>query len=154
MRAVFDTNILARAFCSKRGPAAGCLDRILAPPHVLMISSPMLLELERVLAYPRLRAIHGMTDEEISEAVAQLGSAGEQVEVSTAEPVVQDDPDDDVIVATAVVGGAERLCTRDAHLHDPAVVAYCAQRGIRVLDDSELLAELRGSDQDRPIDET
>jgi predicted nucleic acid-binding protein len=54
------------------------------------------------------------------------------------------DPDDDPIVATAVEGNAEVLCTRDKHLlGSAAVVAYCASHGVRVIDDVELIKLLR-----------
>jgi putative PIN family toxin of toxin-antitoxin system len=117
---------LARAFASQRGPAAECLNRLLTPPHVLLSSTPMLLELERVLAYPRLRSLHGMTNAEIMEAVKHLALVVELVDVSNAPTVsiVREDADDDAIVATAVAGAANVLCTRDAHLHEPAVVAF------------------------------
>jgi len=147
MRVVLDTNILARPFCSQRGPAGECLTRLLAPPNALLTSTPILHELQRVLAYPRLRALHGMTDEEVAAVVADLALAAELVDMAAPPPaVVQVDTDDDVIIATAVAGSADVLCTRDAHLHEASVIAYCVQRGIRVMDDRQLLTELRAAD--------
>ena len=57
--------------------------------------------------------------------------------------VVPHDPQDNPVVATAVAGQAEVLCTRDHHLLHPDVVAYCAQHKIQVLGDLELLRQLR-----------
>jgi len=147
MRAVLDTNILARAFVSKSGPAAECLNRLMMPPNALLSSAPMLLELERVLAYPRLRALHGMTDEEIRESIKSLALTIEFVDVSSAPPlsIVREDVDDDAVVATAVAGAVNVLCTRDAHFYEPAVVAYCSRRGIRIVDELALLAEIRAA---------
>ena len=48
------------------------------------------------------------------------------------------------MVATAIVGRADVICTRDRHLRHPEVLAICQANGIRVLSDIELLNELRG----------
>ena len=61
--------------------------------------------------------------------------------------VVIADPDDDPIVQTAVLGGADFLCTRDAHLLQAAAVEYCAGRGIKITNDIDLYHVLTG----RPI---
>ena len=54
------------------------------------------------------------------------------------------DPDDDLVLAPAVQGRANVVCTWDRDLRQNAnVQSYCALHGIRVLKDSELLAELR-----------
>jgi predicted nucleic acid-binding protein len=53
------------------------------------------------------------------------------------------DPDDNFVVQTGVVGQVNVICTRDRHLLHTNVQAYCAQFGIRVLRDTELLDELR-----------
>lgn len=64
---------------------------------------------------------------------------------AAAAAVVSADPDDDPIVATAVAGQAEVLCTRDRHLRTPAVRAYCSGQGIQVFTDLELLPLLRAA---------
>lgn len=57
--------------------------------------------------------------------------------------VVPDDPDDDALVATAIAGNANVLCMRNRHLFHPAVLEFCRQHGIAVMDDLELLSLLR-----------
>jgi uncharacterized protein len=145
MRVVLDTNILARAARGGTGPAAELLVRFADPAHVLVLSPFLIFELSRVLRYPRVAAMHGLDDAGIDTFVAAVQSMGLIVIPATAVPtaVVSSDPKDDAIVASAVDGQAEVLCTLDRHLRDPAVLAYCAQRGIRVLSDIELLNELR-----------
>ena len=49
------------------------------------------------------------------------------------------DTDDDAILATAVAGQADAICTLDRDLTRPEVVAYCRQHGIEILSDRELL---------------
>jgi len=56
---------------------------------------------------------------------------------------VPDDPDDDQVVAAAIAGGADVLCTRDRHLLSEEVIAYRRGCGIEVLGDNERLQRFR-----------
>jgi len=148
MRVVLDTNILARSAYSFSGPAAEALDRLGKPGHTLIASPYLLDELGRVLRYPRLQRLHGLTDLEVDRFVANIAAACLLVEPvsSVAEGIVASDPDDNPIVAAAIVGKADVLCTLDKHLHHPAVIQYCTNQGIRVLRDTELLRLLRAEE--------
>ncbi len=145
MRILLDTNILARSARGGTGPAAELLRHAVAQPHVLIVSPFLLSELARALRYPRLRAVHGLDDAGIDTYVQNIQSAAVVVNpsASRAASVVPHDPDDDPIVATAVAGSVEVLCTRDRDLRRPEVRAYCTQHGIRIMSEVELLMELR-----------
>jgi putative PIN family toxin of toxin-antitoxin system len=138
MRVVLDSNILVRAAGNADGLAGRLLRCVLQEPHRLLISAFILGEVSRVLAYPRLQSRWGLTDERIQAHANRLASAAEVVIVALADRVVPDDPDDDFIVQTAVVGHADALCTRDTHLLSLEVVQYCHSHGVRVMDDIEL----------------
>ena len=58
-------------------------------------------------------------------------------------PLVKRDPNDDSVILTAIAGEADIICTRDADLLDADTRQFCGQRGIRLMTDIELLAELR-----------
>ncbi|HEX5273145.1 MAG TPA: putative toxin-antitoxin system toxin component, PIN family [Gemmataceae bacterium] len=140
MRVVPDTNVLARA--ARRGTlAARVIAQLLSAPHLLILSPALVAEMTRVLRYPWLRAMHGLDDPGIDTYVSQLQAAALVLSVGPGDivPVVANDPDDDWVVATAVVGAAEVICTRDTDFDPPAVRAYCQQHGIRILTDLELL---------------
>ena len=142
MRVVIDTNVLARATPGKGGPAAAVIDEVLDSPHLLILSAFILTELARVLCYERLRAIHGLTDNDIGEYVRNLQLNALLIDV--ADPLsVAGDPDDDPIIATAIAGNAEVLCTLDRHFYRDDVRSYCAGRGVAVMSDVELLERLR-----------
>ena len=149
MRVVLDTNVLVRATKNASGPAREvlcCLDR---DEHVLVLSQYLLTELIRVLAYPRVQALHQLTDAECLEFVQSLHDAAEVIVVDDAQSLsVSPDPDDDPVIQTAVQGKANVLCTLDRHLRQEVVQDYCRQHGIDVLTDIELLEVLRQSSGD------
>ncbi len=99
------------------GPAGQVLDWSTLPPHVLILSPAILDEVRRVLQYDRVRQLARISDAEREDWIA--------------------------LVAAAVVGRADVVCTLDRHLRAPLVQAYCATFQIRVLTDVELLDELR-----------
>lgn len=55
MRVLLDTNVLVSAITRRDGPARE-LTRLMTGPHVLVTSAFLLSELQRVLAYPRVRS--------------------------------------------------------------------------------------------------
>jgi len=143
MRIVLDTNVLVRAAISSTSPARELLQLVTAELHVLIVSSFLLTEVLRVLGYPRIRTRTTITDEDAGQFVDDLQRVAEIIEVDVPETPLSTDPDDDPVVALAVAGRAEVLCTLDRHFRQPAVAAYCSQHGVRVLSDVELLGELR-----------
>jgi len=145
MRVVLDTNVLARALPGRNNAAELVLLSLCQSPHVLVASDFLLDELGRVLRYDRQRKIHGLTDEAIDEYVAYVRDAAVIVPVpaAAANAVVLSDPDDDPIVATAVLGQADVLCTWHRHLYQAAAVQYLHRFRIRVMREGDLLAELR-----------
>lgn len=144
MRIVLDTNVLVRAFVSPTGPAAEVLHHIRSP-HALVASDHLLQELSRVLLYRHVQSLHGMGPSDIQDWMSALAAGAILVAQPTTltTPIVHSDPDDDQVIAAAIGGRADVLCTLDKHLRERRVVGFCAQFGIRVLTDVELLSELR-----------
>ncbi len=146
MRVVLDSNVLSRAAYDQKGPAAALLSQIRGSRHVLIVSSYILTEIDRALRYPRFRRYHGLSDEEIERFVSDVEAASLVLELTgdTVERIVPKDPDDDYIIATAVNGKADVICTRNKrHFQHPDVIDYCQKRTIRIMDDLELLGLLR-----------
>ena len=143
MRIVLDSNIIARATPGKSGPAAAVRQAI-RDPHLLILSPFLLAELARVLRYDRVRKLHGLSDSEIDTFLSALQADALIVNVTplATQAIVPSDPDDDPIVATAVDGRADFLCTLDKHLHRPEVKTYCAAHGVEIVTDVELLTLL------------
>jgi putative PIN family toxin of toxin-antitoxin system len=140
-----DTNILVRAVISPYGAAAE-LVRIVTNDHLLITSHYVLSELYDVLRRSQIRKLHKLSDAKIRRVVSHFYKLSALVSLPSPLPIVVPlDPKDNPIVMTAVAGQAEVLCTLDRHLHEPHVVLLCADQGVRVLRDTELLAELRAS---------
>lgn len=52
------------------------------------------------------------------------------------------DPSDLIILQTAERGSASTLCTSDRDFSSPEVIAYCASRGIEIVDEQTLASRL------------
>jgi len=103
----------------------------------------VLEEVERVLHYSRLLKRFGLTDTDIIQFVAFLAASAEIVVVDETPAAPIRDPQDVHILQTAVSGKADYLCTLDEDFEDTRVVTFCAQRGITVISDLELLRLVR-----------
>jgi putative PIN family toxin of toxin-antitoxin system len=124
MRVVLDTNVLVAAFAT-RGLCEDVFRAVLAE-HELVVSDPILAELERVLVdklgLPRPRA------SAITKFVHDQADIAEPLEPASWP---ENDPDDRWIVATALVGKADVLVTGDRDLLEvrDVAVAVVTPRG-------------------------
>lgn len=142
MRIVLDTNILVRANIKAQGPAREALLKIISGNHVLITSPFLLREVERALAYPRVRKLWRLSLQDIQEHVQLLVKVSELVHPIIGAPVVLKDPADDPVIYTAVSGKADAICTLDRDFLEAGVVAFCRNHGIFILTDVELLQRL------------
>lgn len=147
MRVVLDTNILIRANPKARGPAREVLLGIVSGDHVLVTSGLLLQELTRVLAYPRLEKRWRLLAGEIEEYVQILASLSEVVIPQSGASIIPKDPDDDPVIYTAVAGRVDVICTLDAHFYEASVQSFCAQKGITIMNDVELLRRIRSVEE-------
>jgi putative PIN family toxin of toxin-antitoxin system len=138
-----DSGILVRATVRSNGPARRLIDRIANDgAHVLVILPFILGEVGKALAYSKLQTVLRITTEEVHAHLARLRRIARVVEVETGLPVVLNDPKDDLIVYTAIAGGADILCTRDRDFYQRNVLVYCRRYGIEVMDELHLLSRL------------
>ena len=119
IRAVFDANVLASAFIRPEGPSGAILREFLEKRSFeLVLSTPILEEIRRVLFYPRLRKELDCTNEEIEVRVAAIGVLADLAEGVIDVEAVKEDPDDDKYVAAALLGRAAFIVSGDHHLLD------------------------------------
>ena len=143
MRIVFDTNVLARAHPLAHGPARRGLLLVTTGSDVLIVSTYLLQELERILTYPRLLRSSGLTPPDISEYLDYLARVSTLVRPVSLPQNLLSDQADEPVLGTALAGNADALCTRDAHFFAEQVQRFSAARGIQILTDVELLRSLQ-----------
>ena len=136
IRAVLDTNVFVSAALSKNAnsPTREVLDRWKRGEFVLLICTPLAEEVvEKLLD-------HSVDQEKIGGLVETLAKWAEWVEVPPEKiETLLSDPDDNVIVACAVEGGANYLVTYDPHF-DSLQGDY---RGVKIVKAIPFLEVLR-----------
>ncbi len=145
MRIVLDSNILVRAnpLAAPDGLARELLLVAASKPNLLLISDPILSEVERVLSYPHVQKRWPLSTRQIGDFIAALMAASTIVKLPSSFPAIVSDPDDDPILQTAILGEASVLCSRDDAFHHERVKAFCESHSLRILDDVALMQELR-----------
>ena len=113
LRAVFDTNVFVSALLSRNptSPTQELMRRWRKEEFILLVSQALLIELVGTLQ------ARGIGQDQIQELLATVTRLAEWVDVppEAVVPVVTADPDDDQILACAVVGRANYLVTYDPH---------------------------------------
>lgn len=113
LKAIFDTNVFVSAFLSRNptSPTQELMHRWQADEFTLLICDALLDEITEKLVEK------GIEQEQIIEFLALLEQLAEWVDVPSdaIEPIIADDPDDDVILACAIVGQADYLVSYDPH---------------------------------------
>ena len=136
LRAVLDTNLLVSYLLVHRPPIATLIDEHLAQERFTLVSTPALLEeLTRVLRYPRLQRYYDAATRD--RFVALSAALSELVELPEEIPPICRDPDDDRVIACAVVGRAAVIVSGDKDLLDLGEVG-----GIPILTAAQFLARL------------
>jgi len=115
LRVVCDTNVFLSAELSKNpsGPTRELFQRWRSNEFDLLVSDALVDEVVEQLRD------HGIQEEAIVELTTLLEELAQWVEVpaEAVARVVPADPDDDVILACAIVGKADYLVTYDAHFN-------------------------------------
>lgn len=120
MRIVLDTNVLVSALHFGGRPRR-LLDDVLRGDYKLIIGPAILVELEAVLM-----ETCGWTSDRAAAVRAELEAIADVV-TPVEVPRVSRDPDDDEILAIAVIGAADALDTRDGDL-----LALGSHRGVNI----------------------
>lgn len=115
IRAVLDTNMLVSYLLTHRPPIATLLDHHLVRGDFVPVTAPELLaELDRVLVYPKLHRYY--SNEERRRFVSLVMALSEMVDLPETVPRICRDPDDDQVIACAVVGEADVIVSGDDDL--------------------------------------
>ena len=141
IRAVVDTNVVVSGLLAPSGKPASVI-RAAGVSFRLVWSPGVVAECLRVIDYPRVARIlkQAGRHEQAREVVRALAAGADMVaeEMLPRVAVVEADPDDDLLLATALSGGASVVVSGDRrHLLSLGEFA-----GVRVIDPATFLVEI------------
>jgi uncharacterized protein len=110
-RVVLDTNVLISATLWQNSNANKLLRKLIIFDVHIFVSKEILLEYQKVL-----KRDFNYPDNKISEIILKILSFSNFIEVNRELVVVEEDPDDNKILACALECSAEYLLTYDKHL--------------------------------------
>lgn len=140
--AVIDTNIWVSAFLNPQGHPARLVAAGRAGGLVVVSSPPLLEELMEVLLRPRIMKIRQTNAADAEVYVRGVAALARVVSVTGTLHLCRD-PDDDVVLETAVAGGATYVVSRDEDItRDLDLAEQLAAYDIETITISRLLALL------------
>jgi uncharacterized protein len=131
-RVVVDTNVLVSALIKKGKPLV--LIQRLLDKHTVVLSSQMLAELADVLSRDKFT----ITNTQIDLFISLLLRKSTVTSVSGNLKVILKDPDDNIVLLTAVNGKADYIVSGDKHL-----LTLIKFEGIEIVTISQMLEILR-----------
>jgi putative PIN family toxin of toxin-antitoxin system len=137
---LLDANVWVSAFINPAGAPARLLAAWLDQRFEIVISLPLLEELSGVLTRPRITQKYPITTRQVEEFL-QLLSRLAQLVVTTGSVHECRDPDDDVVLETALVGHARYVVTRD-----PDLVTQLDARGVLVMSVRQFLESIEAGE--------
>ncbi len=115
-RVVVDTNQFVSGLISKLGQPHQLVEHFYRGAFRLLVTEPLIQELDEVLHRPRFSARFGLTDQERDQFLAFVASDAVRVTPRRRLPLSVRDPKDEKVVAAALGGGADYLVTGDEDL--------------------------------------
>jgi putative PIN family toxin of toxin-antitoxin system len=138
VRILLDTNIIISGLLSSAGPPGKLMQGWLDGTFDLVTSQAQLEELQRALGYERLR--DRINPEQARDFLENIEVSAIMV-TSVGEVSFSADPDDNVILATAIAGQADLIVSGDK----PGMLSLGAVEGITIVTPREALDRLEGA---------
>lgn len=140
IRAVLDTNVFVSGIKSRKNPPGQILHTWRKKQFTVVTSPQLLLEIHEVLRRPAILDLLRKTPEEVDEFVKMLIQKTFVTDGKLELDVLKDDPDDNMVLATAVEGQASYLVTGNKRHFPPeefqGVKVVTPQEFIGILDSS------------------
>jgi putative PIN family toxin of toxin-antitoxin system len=108
---VLDTDVMVAAFRSQIGASRQILLAAVARRFELLLSVPLVLEYEAVLNRPEHLAASGLTSVEVEHVLDDLAAVAKPVKLAFRWRPRLRDPNDDMVLETAVNGNADAIVT-------------------------------------------
>jgi len=128
-KAIFDSTVLVSAFLTPKGVSDELLRHGRRRAFTLCLSDQILEETRRVLfEYEYLRKRYLYSDHDVEEFISMLRGAAHLVRTHSPFKAITRDPQDDMVIACALVARSAYLVTRDKDL-----LALTTYQGVRTL---------------------
>ena len=108
---VLDTDVMVAALRSDRGASRQLLLAALNQRFELLLSVPLMLEYEAVLTRPQHLAACGLSSAEVGRVLDDLAAVARPVRLAFRWRPRLSDPDDDMVLETAINGSANAIVT-------------------------------------------
>ena len=135
---VLDTDVLVAAFRSNAGASRQVLHAALARRFEPLLSVPLVLEYEAVLSRPEHLAASGASPEDVTDVLDGLVAVGKRVKLAFRWRPALPDPNDDMVLETAINGRARAIITFNERDFNPIAADF----GCLVMRPGEFLREL------------
>ena len=144
IRLVFDTNVFISALFNPKRPPAQLLELALQGKIKFIFSPPLIGEIERVLAYPKVKKLlkkRKTNPAEIEKALAKVLKLAVLTPGDLRLEAIADDPADDMVLACALEGKADYIVSGDHHLLD-----LRDYQGVQIVSPAKLLKAIGEAD--------
>ena len=111
MKVVLDADVFVTALRSRRGASAAWLRAALRREVEMLASVPLMLHYEAVMSRPEHRAVSGLTMAELGAVLDAIAAIVMPVTISYLWRPMLRDPDDELVLETAVNGRADLVLT-------------------------------------------
>ncbi len=130
---LLDTNVWVSAFINPHGFPARLIKAWSAGQFEVVVSIPLLEEIADVLTRPRIQTKYGLSTETIEQFLELLQEKAIHV-TPTGNLHLCRDPDDDMILETAIQGGAQYIVSRDDDLKDDTdLITHMKSHNLEIL---------------------
>lgn len=127
VKVVVDTNIWISSLIASSKTAVGLIDAWEKETFQLLVSEQQLVELAEVILRPKFSLMYRFSPQEIKDIIDSISARAERITLKGNLNICRD-PDDNVIIETAVKGKAKYLVTGDKDItDDKAVSSYLTQ---------------------------
>jgi predicted nucleic acid-binding protein len=135
-----DTDVLVAAVRSDRGASRVLLTAALERRYEVLASVPLMLQYESVLTRSEHLIAAGLSERHMQVLLDSIASVVTPVRISYLWRPMLADPDDDLVLETAVTGHSEAVITFNRRHFEPAAARF----GIEVLAPAEAVRRLEG----------
>ena len=121
---MLDTDVLVAAFRSDAGASRQILQAALARRFELLLSVPLMFEYEAVLSRREHLAASGASAQDVRDVLDGLAAVGKRVRLAFRWRPALPDPNDDMVLETAINGEARAIVTFNERDFNPVAAEF------------------------------